>query len=374
VAGLVAGVTQDGATSSSYPGIGPADRYPAGVDPLEALERVAYLQDRGLLPSQKTAAFLRAADVVRALPPGELAERAAAGTLLDLPGIGRSTGEVIVQALEGRVPDRIVALEESTAIPLDAGTALRAALRGDCHSHTTWSDGGASVEAMARAAMALGHDYLVITDHSPRLTVAHGLNRERLLAQLDEIAAVNERLAPFRILTGMEVDILVDGNLDQDEDLLERLDVVVASVHAKLAMDAQPMTERMVLAIASPHVDILGHCTGQKVRGFGPERRTVRAPSSFDADLVFAACARFDTAVEINCRPERQDPPPELLDLALHHGCLVSIDTDAHAPGHLEFLAYGCERAARHGIDPTRILNTWPANDLLAWTEAHRTA
>jgi putative hydrolase len=341
------------------------------MDPIEALERVAYLQDRGLLPSQKTAAFLRAADVLRALPPDELDQRLAAGTLTDLPGIGASTAQVITQAAAGQVPQRIADLEASTQIPLGDGAAIRAALKGDCHTHSTWSDGGASVETMARTAMALGHEYLVVTDHSPRLTVAHGLNRERLEAQLDEIDELNERLAPFRLLTGIEVDILADGELDQDPDLLERLDVVVASVHSKLRMDERAMTERMVLAIASPHVDILGHCTGRKVQGFGADQRVIRPEATFDAEIVFAACARFDTAVEINCRPERQDPPPDLLDLALEWGCKISIDTDAHAPGQLEFQAYGCDKAAAHGIAPEQIVNTWAAEDLLAWTRSH---
>jgi putative hydrolase len=216
---------------------------------------------------------------------------------------------------------------------------------------------------MASTAQALGHEYLVITDHSPRLTIAHGLNRERLLQQLEEIEQVNEALAPFRILTGMEVDILEDGALDQDVDLLERLDVVVASVHSKLRMPEQEMTRRMVMAVASPHVDILGHCTGRKVVGTG------RPQSQFDADIVFAACARFDTAVEINCRPERQDPPEDLLALALDWDCKVSIDTDAHAPGQLEWQAYGCDKAARMEIEPDRIVNTLPADALLAWTK-----
>jgi putative hydrolase len=206
-----------------------------------------------------------------------------------------------------------------------------------------------------------------MTDHSPRLTIAHGLNRERLLAQLDEIAELNAELAPFRILTGIEVDIFEDGSLDQAEDLLARLDVVVASVHSKLRLSEQQMTQRMVLAVASPHVDILGHCTNRKVVGKG------RPPSVFDADIVFAACARFDTAVEINCRPERQDPPDDLLDLALEWGCKVAIDTDAHAPGQLEWQAYGCEKAARHGIEPDDVVNTLPADALLAWTAAHPT-
>jgi putative hydrolase len=338
------------------------------VEPIEALERVAYLQDRGLLPSQKTAAFLNAADILKELPPGELDQRIAAGTLTDLPGIGKSTAEVILEAAAGKVPKRITKLEGETHIGIGPGADLRAVIKGDCHTHSTWSDGGAPIETMARAALALGHEYLVITDHSPRLTVAHGLNRDRLLAQLDEIDRLNEELAPFRILTGIEVDILADGALDQDQDMLERLDVVVASVHSKLSMDVKGMTERMVLAACSPHVDILGHCTGRKVKQEGERLRMVRPQSEFDADLVFAACAQYGTAVEINSRPERQDPPDELLALALEWDCFISIDTDAHSPGHLEFVNYGCDKAARHGIEAERIVNTWTADDLVAWT------
>ncbi len=338
------------------------------MHPIEALDRVVYLQDRGLVSARKTAAFVRAAEVLRALPDGELEARLSAGTLTELPGIGPSTAEVVVQAAAGRVPDRIAKLEASTAIDLGEGAELRGLLKGDCHSHSTWSDGGASLRAMAETAMALGLEYLVATDHSPRLTIAHGLNRDRLLAQLDEIEALNAELAPFRILTGIEVDILVDGDLDQDEDLLARLDVVVASVHSKISMPDPPMTERMVLAVTNPHVDILGHCTGRKVDHQRPDAHEIRPRSTFDAEIVFTACAQYGTAVEINCRPERQDPPAELLDLALDLGCFISIDTDAHAPGQLEFLAYGCDKAARHGIDPSRILNTWSADELLAWT------
>ena len=340
------------------------------MGPIEALERVAYLQDRGLMSSRKTEAFLRAAAVLRSLPDDELTRMIASGTLTDLPGIGSSTAQVAMQAASGQVPDRIVSLEETTQVPLGDGAGLRQALRGDCHSHSTWSDGGASISTMARTAAALGHEYLVVTDHSPRLTVAHGLNAERLRAQIDEIDALNAELAPFRILTGIEVDILADGELDQDSELLSRLDLVVASVHSKMGMDSKTMTERMVIAAASPHVDVLGHCTGRKVKGFGQDQWVVRPPSTFDADMVFAACARYGTAVEINCRPERQDPPPELLDLALEWGCLISIDTDAHAPGHLEFLSYGCDKAVAHGIDPARILNTWTADDLTDWANS----
>ena len=215
-------------------------------------------------------------------------------------------------------------------------------------------------------AISLGHEYMVLTDHSPRLTIAHGLNRERLLAQLDDLAVINERLAPFRILSGMEVDILEDGELDLDDDLLARLDVVVASVHSKLRMERPLMTQRMILAAASPHVDILGHCTGRLI-GKRPE-------SVFDADYVFAACAQYGTAVEINSRPERLDPPKELLDLALSYGCYVSIDSDAHATGQLEWQPHGCEKAAASEVPIERVVNTWAIDDLLAWTETAEAA
>ena len=338
------------------------------MSPAEALDRVVYLRDRELAESRRIQAYVNARDLVRELGDDEIARRQAEGTVQDLPGIGPSTARVIALAVNGGIDEFLADLEAKTAIPVGEGGELRAALKGDCHSHTTWSDGGASVEEMARAAMALGHEYLVVTDHSPRLTIAHGLNRERLLAQLDEIDRVRELVSPFRILTGIEVDILEDGALDQDEDMLARLDVVVASVHSKLRMAAPEMTRRMVMAVASPHVDILGHCTGRKVVGSG------RPQSEFDADIVFAACARFGTAVEINCRPERQDPPEELLALALEWDCRISIDTDAHAPGQLEWQPYGCDKAARMEIEPERIVNTMGADDLIAWAASHPTS
>ncbi len=338
------------------------------MSPADALDRVVYLLDRDLAEGRRIQAYAKARDLVRELGDDEIAARHADGTLLDLPGIGASTGKVIALALDGGIDEHLATLEAETAIDIGEGADLRAALRGDCHSHTTWSDGGAPVEVMARTAIELGHEYLVVTDHSPRLTIAHGLDRDRLLSQLDEIERVRSEVAPFRILTGIEVDILQDGGLDQDDDLLERLDIVVASVHSKLSMPEPEMTRRMVLAVASPHVDILGHCTGRKVVGTG------RAQSKFDADIVFAACARFDTAVEINCRPERQDPPEELLSLAVDWDCKLSIDTDAHAPGQLEWQAYGCDKAARLGIDADRIVNTLAADDLLAWAADHPTA
>ncbi len=348
----------------------------ATLSPTQAIDRVVYLLDRMLAPSPKVRAFQHAGEVVRELGDDRVRELVHAGTLLDLPGIGKSTGAVITDAVAGRVPAYLTRLEADSVIPLsDAGRPYREALRGDCHLHSEWSDGGAPIETMAATAIALGHDYLVLTDHSPRLTIAHGLNRERLVQQLEVIELLNERLAPFRILSGMEVDINEDGSLDMDDDLLGRLDVVVASVHSKLKMDREAMTRRMVLAMASPHTDILGHCTGRKLSSSGEQPASdatpKRAQSDFDADIVFAACARFDKAVEINCRPERQDPPDDLLELALEWGCKISIDTDAHAPGQLEFQNYGCDKAAAHHIELDDIVNTWDADRLIAWAAAH---
>ncbi len=332
------------------------------MTPVEALERVVHCLDRAHDTGFKTKAFVRALAIVRATPPDELEARAAAGTLTDLEGIGDSTARLITEALRGDT-SYVEKIEAESQVQLtEAGALYRAALRGDCHLHSLWSDGGATIEAMARTARDLGHDYMVLTDHSPRLTVAHGLSKERLDQQLADVAVLNETMAPFRILTGIEVDILEDGSLDHSDDVLSQLDVVVASVHSKLRMDRQPMTERMVRAVASPHVDILGHCTGRMIGK--------RDPSTFDADYVFAACAQFHTAVEINCRPERLDPPRPLLDLAIDYGCYFAIDSDAHATGQLEWQPHGCNRAAECEVPLERVINTWAVDDLLRWVQA----
>ena len=176
------------------------------------------------------------------------------------------------------------------------------------------------------------------------------------------VAEVREKLAPSRLLTGVECDVLDGGALDQESDLLDALDVVVASVHSKLRMEVGPMTKRLLAAVRSPRVDVLGHCTGRLVTG-----RT-RPQSSFDAEAVFEACAANATAVEINCRPERRDPPSALVDKAVSAGCLFAIDTDARAPGQLDWQAYGCERAEQAGIAAHRVITTWTADQLLTWT------
>lgn len=310
-------------------------------------------------------------------------ERLRARTLTDLPGVGDRTSHVALIAASGRVPDYLAEREDTAVdqLPDPAGADLRAALLGDLHSHSDWSDGGVPIPEMALAAATLGHDYIALTDHSPRLSVANGLTAARLRRQLDVVADLNAALAErgvgLRVLTGIEVDILDDGSLDQDEELLERLDIVVASVHSKLKMDSPAMTRRMVTAVSNPHVDVLGHCTGRLLGGRQADSpgassgSRARAESVFDAEAVFGACAEHETAVEINSRPERLDPPMRLLARAIEADCLFSIDTDAHAPGQLEWQWFGCARAEEAGVPPGRVINTWPLEDLLAWTEAH---
>ena len=341
----------------------PGDGAPA--DPVAVLRRIAFLLERQLADTYRIKAYRAAASSLLRVPPDEVRSRHEAGTLRDLPGIGAKTAAIVSECLAGRVPTYLTELE-ATAGPLASGGAEhRAALRGDLHSHSDWSDGGSPIEEMAMTAVELGHDYLVLTDHSPRLTVANGLTAARLTQQLEVVDAVNGQLggAGFRLLRGIEVDILDDGALDQTDAMLGRLDVVVASVHSKLKMERAAMTRRMVGAVRHPETNVLGHCTGRLIKG----GRGTRAQSSFDAEQVFAACAEHGVAVEINSRPERCDPPDDLVALALEAGCLFSIDSDAHAPGQLDFLAYGAERAHQLGVPTERIVNSWPLDRLLEW-------
>ena len=335
------------------------------MEPVEALRRIAYLLERDGAESYKVRAFRKAAAAIADLPVDELAAMSSA-RLQAIPDVGKTSAQVVREATAGDVPEYLARLEATGPPALSAGAArLLDRLRGDCHSHSDWSDGGSPIREMAEAARAYGHEYWALTDHSPRLTVAHGLDADRLRRQLEVVAELNDELAPFRILTGIEVDILTDGGLDQDESLLAELDVVVASVHSKLRMEEPEMTRRMLRAVASPHTDILGHCTGRIVVGKG------RPPSTFDAEAVFAACAANGTAVEINSRPDRLDPPEPLLELALTLGCNVVVDTDAHAPGQLEWQRNGCEPAARVGVPVERVMNALPLDDFLAWTAGH---
>jgi len=342
------------------------------IGPYDALRRIAYLLERSRAGTYRVKAFRAAAATILATDPGELRSRADAGTLTDLPGIGPATEAVIREGLDGQFPAYLRSLEDQATEPLAAGgLEVRAALRGDLHSHSDWSDGGSSIQEMVVTAMELGHDYLVMSDHSPRLKIANGLSSERLSKQLQVVEEINSAVGEsglpkgggFRLLKGIEVDILDDGSLDQSARMLSQLDLRVASVHSKLAMSEAPMTRRLVAAVENPYTNVLGHCTGRLVEG----ERGTRGQSSFNAAAVFAACAAHNVAVEINARPERCDPPDDLMAMARDAGCLFSIDSDAHAPGQLDFLVYGCVRAERIGVPVERIVNTWQLDRLLAW-------
>jgi putative hydrolase len=337
------------------------------VSPHDALAEIAFRLERDRAEPFRIQAFRRAAAAIADLSEADLRTRAADGRLSRTKGIGGRSLEVITQALAGGVPDYLQRLRDEAESPSSAaGRELLARLRGDLHSHSEWSDGTTPIALMVEAARLLGREYLALTDHSPNLTVANGLSPERLTEQLAVVAALD---APdLRLLPGIEVDVLEDGTLDQEPALLDRLDVVVASLHSRLRAEKAEITARLLGAIADPHTNVIGHITGRLVEG----RRGTRPQSVFDVDRVLAAAAEARVAIEINSRPERQDPPEDLIAKAVDAGCLFSIDTDAHAPGHLDFLGLGAERAAAAGVPPERIVTTWPVEDLLAWTHERR--
>jgi len=340
------------------------------VDPLTALRRIAFLKERKLEPSYTVKAYRNAAAVLVQQGEQNIRKRVTDGTLTDLKGIGPKTALVITEAIDGQTPDYLRKLEAEAGdlvATSEKARALRARLKGDLHMHSDWSDGGSPIEEMVVSAIEMGHEYVALTDHSPRLTVARGLSVERLQQQLELLDTLRPRLGDFRLLSGIEVDINEDGSLDQTPEMLDRLDIVVASVHSKLRQDSAGMTRRMLKAVHDRHTNVLGHCTGRMVTG-----NRVRPPSAFDARAVFAECAEQLVAVEINCRPERRDPPADLLALALESGCLFSIDTDSHAPGQLDWHPYGCKTATEVGIPAERIVNTWPIEELLEWSNRRR--
>ena len=230
--------------------------------------------------------------------------------------------------------------------------------RGQLHEHTTWSDGTASIREMAEAALARGYEYLAITDHSPLIAVANGLSRERLLAQLDEIEGLRPEFSArgLTLFTGLEVDILQDGSLDMDEDVLARLDVVVASVHLRYKEDEAAMTRRVCTALASPHVDLLGHPTGRLMGQ--------REGYALDIDAVIATAKQYGKALEINASPERMDLGDKNVMKAKAAGVKLAINCDAHSVKALGNLSWGLCVARRAGLEADDVINTYDSNAL----------
>ena len=274
----------------------------------------------------------------------ETALYALVGLPLIPPELREGRGE-IAEAAEGRLTQLIT----------------EADFRGQLHCHSTYSDGGATVRDMALAARARGYEYLAITDHSASLIVANGVGRDRMLQQLDEIAALNETLSrdggpPFTVLTGQEVDILADGSLDADDDILARLDVVVGSVHIRHKENEAQMTERILRAIASPHLDILGHPTGRLLGR--------REPFAVDMEAVIHAAIAAGVVLEINAAPERMDLNDAYARHARDLGAKFTINADAHSIGGLGLLPWGLFMARRAGLTAGDVINTLPLDRL----------
>ena len=260
------------------------------------------------------------------------------------PELRENRGEVEA-ALDGDLP-RLVSLDD---------------IRGDLQMHSTWSDGKASLEEMARACEARGYAYFAITDHSQAMAMVQGLTPERAREQWAEIAEVQDRVPGIRVLKSAEVDILKDGSLDLPDEILEELDVVVVSVHSFMELDQKAMTERVLRAVEHPLVDILAHPTGRLLNR--------REPFAMDVETVLTAAAEYQVAVELNANPNRLDFSDVHVYRAKELGVKVVISTDAHAPRGLENMRFGVDQARRGWLEPGDVVNTLPLDDFLAWLD-----
>jgi len=330
------------------------------VDAIQAaqvLSEIGYLLRQDPEQRFRAKAFSAAAWSL-ALERPDLASLHKAKGLTTIEGVGPGIAKVLTELMEtghSRYLDRLREQMKQPALP-DESNLDFARYQGDVHSHSNWSDGRATMLEMARGAEAMGYRYLGVTDHSPRITVVHGLNAERLLAQSREMAEVQAQVPNVALLQGIEVDILEDGALDLPDMVLELLDVVIASPHVKLRQEPAAMTERMLRAVAHPHVNVIGHPTGR--------RPGSREGASYDFEAVFKEAARHGVALEIDCDPARMDLSPEMARLALALGCNFSLDADAHAPAEFAYVPMGLWMARRAGIPKERILNFLPLEEL----------
>lgn len=318
------------------------------------LAEVAYLlRHKG--DAYRARAFTRVAGVLLRDRP-DLMALSRTGDLERLEGVGAGIARTLRELVETGRTTYLERLREEVAPELAAtepvlkiSPLVEMGYQGDLHSHTDWSDGGASVLEMGRSAQARGYRYFAITDHSPRITVVNGLGPERLAAQRRLIDQANQELDGLTILQGVEVDINEDGSLDEPDEALAALDVVIASPHVKLRMEPAAMTERMLKAVEHPHVDVIGHPTGR--------RPGSRPGASYDFEAVFRAAAQHGVVMEIDCDPARMDLSPELARLALSLGCRLSLDSDAHAPDQLVYVDLALWVAQRAGISTDHLVN-----------------
>ncbi len=241
-------------------------------------------------------------------------------------------------------------------------------LRCDLHVHSCYSDGRATIEEMARAGMALGYQYLGISDHSQTLIVANGMDADRIERQHEEIAALNEKLkqegSRFRVLQGIEADILTDGSVDIPAGTFDLFDYVIGALHQGFSSDADRITGRMVAAVASGQIDMLAHPTGRVLLH--------RAPYGLHIDRLISACAEHDVALEINASPQRLDLDDTHARFAVEQGCKLTINTDAHGPETLTHMRYGIMQARRGWVEAEAVINTWSARKLKSWLKRRR--
>src|SRR6202158_5276756 len=257
------------------------------------------------------------------------------------PELREMTGE-IEAAENGKLP-KLVKLED---------------IRGDLQMHTTASDGRNSIEEMGAAAKKLGYEYIALTDHSKAVTVANGMDEKRTLEQIKKIRAAQERVPGIRLLAGIEVDILKDGSLDLDNDVLAQLDVVVASVHSYMNLESAEMTERLLAAIENPYTQIIAHPTGRLVRR--------REPFHYDMEKILDAAKKHGVAMECNAYPDRLDLKDVHLRMARDRGVKIVISTDSHTTANLQYMKYGVKTARRGWIEKNEVINTLPLDQFLA--------
>jgi len=323
----------------------------------QVLSEIGYLLRQNEAERFRAKAFAAAAwSIVISRPDLEALHTANALTTIE--GVGAGIAKVLGGLIETGQSSYLERLRTEMGQPArdDESNIDLSQYKGDVHSHTKWSDGKATMVEMAQGAQMLGYEYLGITDHSPRITVVHGLGAERLLEQSREMADVQSKVPDVTLLQGIEVDILEDGALDLPDAVLELLDIVIASPHVKLRQEPAAMTERMLRAVSHPHVDVIGHPTGR--------RPGSREGATYDFEAVFKEAARNHIALEIDCDPARMDLSPEMARLALELGCNFSLDADAHAPAEFAYVPMGMWMARRAGIPEEKILNFRPIEQL----------